>query len=58
MMIPVEIDLHLCSMRLINVKAFLEREGSIRKGRRVDRRAKVLEFGDDEETEYAILSHR
>ena len=50
--------MHLRSMRLINVKAFLEREGSIRNGRRVDHRAKVLEFGDDEETEYAILSHR
>ncbi|KIM67997.1 hypothetical protein SCLCIDRAFT_996781 [Scleroderma citrinum Foug A] len=46
------------SMRLINVEAFLEREQSIRQGKRVDRRAKVLEFGDDEVTEYAILSHR
>ena len=45
-------------MRLINVKAFLERESSIREGKRVDRRAKVLDFGDDEATEYAILSHR
>ena len=50
--------MHLCSMRLINVKAFLEREGLIREGKRVDRRTKVLEFGDDEVTEYAILSHR
>ena len=49
---------HLCSMRLINVKAFLERESSIRKGKRWDHRAKVLEFCDDETTEYAILSHR
>ena len=57
-MITVEIDMHLCSMRLINVKAFLEREGLIREGKRVDRRAKVLVFGDDEVTEYAILSHR
>ena len=45
-------------MRLINIKAFLEREGLIREGKRVDRRAKVLEFVDDEVTEYAILSHR
>ena len=57
-MIPVEADLHLRSMRLINVKAFLEREGLIRRGKRVDRRVKVLEFGDEEELEYAILSHR
>ena len=45
-------------MRLINVKALLERESLIREGKRVDRRTKVLEFGDDEVTEYAILSHR
>ena len=45
-------------MRLINVKAFLERESLIREGKRVNRRAKVLEFGDDEATKYAILSHR
>jgi len=30
----------------------------MRRGKRVDRRARVLEFGDDEGTEYAILSHR
>ena len=57
-MIKVETDTYLYSMRLINVEAFLEREGLIGEGKRVDRRAKVLEFGDDEETEYAILSHR
>ena len=57
-MITVEIDMHLCSMRLINVEAFLERERLIREGKRVDGRAKVLEFGDDEVTEYTILSHR
>ena len=45
-------------MRLINVKAFLERESLFNAGKRVDRRAKVLEFGDDEATKYAILSHR
>jgi len=45
-------------MRLINVKAFLKRESLIREGKRVDRRTKVLEIGDDEATEYAILSHR
>ena len=54
----LEIDMHLRSMRLINVEAFLARERLIRLGKRVDRRAKVLEFGDDEVTEYAILSHR
>jgi len=57
-MITAEIDMHLCSMRLINIKAFLERERLIREGKQVDRRTKVLEFGDDEVTEYAILSHR
>jgi len=45
-------------MRLINVKAFLERESLFRERKRVDRRIKVLEFSDDEATEYAILSHR
>ena len=45
-------------MRLINVKALLERESLIREGKRVDHRTKVLEFGDDEATEYVILSHR
>ena len=48
----------LNSMRLINVKALLEREESMKKGERVDRWAKVLEFCDDEATKYAILSHR
>jgi len=50
--------MHLCSMRLINVKAFLERENLIRGGMPVDHRTKVLEFGDDEVNQYAILSHR
>ena len=50
--------MHLCSMRLINVATFLERERLIREGKRIDRRTKVLEFGDDEVTEYAILSYR
>ena len=45
-------------MHLINVKAFLQRESLIREGKRVDCRAKVLDFSDDEATEYAILSHR
>ncbi|KIM59334.1 hypothetical protein SCLCIDRAFT_1029268 [Scleroderma citrinum Foug A] len=45
-------------MRLINVEAFLEREGFIRDGKRADRHIKVLESKDDEETEYVILSHR
>ena len=57
-MVTAKIDMHLCSMRLINVKAFLERGVLIREGKRLDRRAKVLEFGDDEVTDYAILSHR
>ncbi|KAL4078659.1 heterokaryon incompatibility protein-domain-containing protein [Scleroderma yunnanense] len=45
-------------MRLININAFLEREELIAKGTQVDRRTKVLEFCDDEATDYAILSHR
>jgi len=57
-MVTAKVDMHLCSMRLINVKAFLERGVLIREGKRLDRRAKVLEFGDDEVTDYAILSHR
>ena len=56
--IKVKVDMHLFSMRLINVKVFLEREGLIQEGKRVDRRVKVLEFDDSEEREYAILSHR
>ena len=46
------------SMRLINIEAFLEREKVISHGGRVDRRRKVLEFRDDKNTAYAILSHR
>ena len=57
-MIPIKTDVHLCSMHLINVNAFLRRESLMREGKRVDRRAKVLDFGDDRETKYAILSHR
>ena len=45
-------------MRLINIKTFLEREQMIENGKQVDRRTKVLEFRDDEATEYAVLSHR
>ena len=45
-------------MRLINIKTFLEREQRMEDGKQVDRRTKVLEFRDDEATEYAILSHR
>ena len=45
-------------MRLINIKAFLEREEVMSQGGRVERQAKVLEFRDDETTAYAILSHR
>ncbi|KAL4067442.1 heterokaryon incompatibility protein-domain-containing protein [Scleroderma yunnanense] len=45
-------------MRLINVKAFLEREVLIKTAKQVDRRTKVLAFRNDETTDYAILSHR
>ena len=45
-------------MRLINIEAFLERESLIKEGKPVDRGTKVLEFGDDDATRYAILSHR
>ena len=45
-------------MRLVNVKALLEREELMEKRKRVDFRVKVLDFCDDEVTEYAILSHR
>jgi len=51
-------DAHLFSMRLIKVEAFLEREHLMKEGKPVDRRKNVLEFGDDEVKEYAILSHR
>ena len=47
----------LASMRLINVKAFLEREQTIVHRIRVDLRIKVFELYDGEATEYAILSH-
>ena len=45
-------------MRLINIDAFLRRERLFHSGRGVERRTKVLEFHDDETTNYAILSHR
>ena len=45
-------------MRLLNVKAFLEREQLMDVEGKVDRRTKVLQFRDDETTAYAILSHR
>jgi len=54
----VETDAHLSSMRLIKVEAFLEREHLMKERKPVDHRKSVLEFDDDEETEYAILSHR
>jgi len=50
--------MHLCSMRLIKVKAFLERERLIENGESVDHDKSVLKFGDDEVERYAILSHR
>ena len=45
-------------MRLINVQAFLDRDGWIKGGKPVGHHKNVLEFCDDETTEYAILSHR
>ena len=45
-------------MRLINIKALLEREQLMSTGKQIDRRTKIVEFRDDEATEYAILSHR
>ena len=45
-------------MRLINIDAFLRRERFFHSGRGVERRTKVLEFREDETTNYAILSHR
>ena len=45
-------------MRLINIDVFFRRESLFHSGEQVDRRTKVLEFRDDETTEYAILSHR
>ena len=45
-------------MRLINVKALLQREELMEKRERVNRRTKVLKFCDDNITKYAILSHR
>jgi len=54
----VETDAHFSSMRLIKVEAFLEREHLIEGGQPVDHRKNVLEFDNDEETKYAILSHR
>jgi len=45
-------------MRLINVQAFLDRDRLINEGKPVDHHKNVLEFCDDETTEYAILSHR
>jgi len=47
----------LGSMRLIDVKAFMERERLMNKGG-MNNRTKVLELSDDEATSYAILSHR
>ena len=46
------------SMRLIDINIFLKRERAMSKGRQVERRAKVFDFRDDEDTEYVILSHR
>ena len=46
------------SMRLIDTNEFLRREWLMRGGMQVERRSNVLDFRDDETTEYAILSHR
>ncbi|KAL4070167.1 heterokaryon incompatibility protein-domain-containing protein [Scleroderma yunnanense] len=45
-------------MYMINVKAFIERETMMFDGKEVDCEIKVLEYRDDEATDYAILSHR
>ena len=45
-------------MRLIDTNEFLRREWMMRAGMQVERRTKVLDFLDDEATEYAVLSHR
>ncbi|KAL4077862.1 heterokaryon incompatibility protein-domain-containing protein [Scleroderma citrinum] len=45
-------------MWLINVQALIKMEWIVNMGCRMDHRAKVLEFRDDEATDYAILSHR
>ena len=45
-------------MRLIDTNEFLRREWMMRAGMQVERRTKVLDFRDDETTDYAILSHR
>ena len=45
-------------MRLININAFLRREQQMSTRKQVDYRTKVLEFRDDETTDYVILSHR
>ena len=52
------VETNVQSMRLINEKTFLERESLIRDREPVDRHTEVLEFDDDEATEYAPLSHR
>ncbi|KAL4078710.1 heterokaryon incompatibility protein-domain-containing protein [Scleroderma yunnanense] len=44
-------------MYMINVKAFIKREQAMEMGKE-DCRINVLEFRDDEATDYAILSHR
>jgi len=46
------------SMRVINVKAFIEREQIMSWGGQVDRRRNVFKFLEDEAIVYAILSHR
>ena len=56
---PVLTDTHLCSMRLINVKAFLDRKTFlIREAKQVDRCTKVLESSGNKATDYAILSYQ
>ena len=46
-------------MRLIDTNEFLRREWMMRGGMQVERRTdKVLDFCDNDTTEYAILSHR
>ena len=55
---PIETNAQVRSMRLINIKAFLEREQVMSDGGGVNWQTEVLNSTYDEATSYAILSHR
>ena len=55
---PSSARTHSDSVRLINMKTFLEREQLMSMGERVDRRIKTFKFRDNKSTKYAVLSHR